>query len=119
MKDKLQADRLWAIQRFGDGEKPEAIYAALGRSRAWLYKWVGRQVEDDHTWCESLSRRPLTNPTHTSSEVEEIIKFIRLNLYNNDKFCGAQAILWEMEDLNVDPLPSLRTGGCQASCRLC
>ena len=32
MKDKLQADRLWAIRRFEDGESPEAICAALGRS---------------------------------------------------------------------------------------
>jgi putative transposase len=109
MKDKLQADRLWAIQRFEDGESPEAICAALGRSRAWLYKWVDRYVQDDDSWSQSLSRRPLTNPTHTPSEVEEIVKLIRLNLYNNGKFCGAQAILWEMEDINVNPLPSIRT----------
>jgi hypothetical protein len=34
---------------------------------------------------------------------------VRLNLYNQDLFCGAQAILWEMEDLGVKPLPSIRT----------
>ena len=34
---------------------------------------------------------------------------VRLNLYNQDLFCGAQAILWELEDLGVSPLPSLRT----------
>jgi hypothetical protein len=34
---------------------------------------------------------------------------IRLNLYNQNLFCGAQAILWEIEDLGVDPLPSIRT----------
>jgi transposase InsO family protein len=34
---------------------------------------------------------------------------IRLNLYNRNLFCGAQAILWEMEDLGVEPLPSIRT----------
>jgi transposase InsO family protein len=34
---------------------------------------------------------------------------IRLNLYNQDLFCGAQAILWEMEDLGIASLPSLRT----------
>ncbi len=28
---------------------------------------------------------------------------------NQDLFCGAQAILWELEDLSVKPLPSLRT----------
>ena len=34
---------------------------------------------------------------------------VRLNLYNQDLFCGAQAIHWEMEDLGVEPLPSIRT----------
>jgi len=34
---------------------------------------------------------------------------VRLNLYNQDLFCGAQAILWELEYLGVKPLPSLRT----------
>ena len=34
---------------------------------------------------------------------------VRLNLYNQDLFCGAQAIYWEMEELGVTPLPSIRT----------
>ena len=34
---------------------------------------------------------------------------VRLNLYNQDLFCGAQAIYWEMEELGVKPLPSIRT----------
>jgi hypothetical protein len=33
------------------------------------------------------------------AEIEEIIKMLRLSLYNRDVFCGAQAIRWEMEDL--------------------
>jgi hypothetical protein len=33
---------------------------------------------------------------------------VRLNLYNQDLFCGAQAIYWEMEALGVNPLPSIR-----------
>jgi len=48
-------------------------------------------------------------PHRTPSEIEEIIKMVRLNLYNQDLFCGAQAILWEMEDLGAKPLPSIRT----------
>ncbi len=34
---------------------------------------------------------------------------VRLNLYNQDLFCGAQAILWEMDDLGVKPFPSVKT----------
>ncbi len=33
----------------------------------------------------------------------------RLSLYNQGLFCGAQAILWELEEQNIQPLPSLRT----------
>jgi hypothetical protein len=45
----------------------------------------------------------------TPKEIEEIVKMVRLNLYNRDLFCGAQAILWEVEELGIKPLPSLRT----------
>jgi transposase InsO family protein len=48
-------------------------------------------------------------PYRTAAEIEEIIKMVRLNLYNQDLFCGAQAIFWELEDLGVKPLPSART----------
>jgi putative transposase len=34
---------------------------------------------------------------------------VRLNLYNQDLFYGAQAIHWVMEELGVKPLPSIRT----------
>jgi len=33
----------------------------------------------------------------------------RLSLYNQDVFCGAQAILWELEEQHIQALPSLRT----------
>lgn len=109
MKDDIQQQRIWAVQRFLNGESPESICVSLGRSAVWLYKWVKRYVEDDSSWSVSRSRRPLSVPSHTPTEVEEIVKMVRLNLYNRDLFCGAQAILWEMEDLGVKPLPSIRT----------
>jgi transposase InsO family protein len=108
-KDDIQKNRIWAVQRFFNGEKPSSICASLGRPRSWLYNWVKRYIDGDNSWSESLSRRPLNNPTRTPKEVEEIVKMLRLNLYNRDLFCGAQAIRWEMEDLGVKPLPSLRT----------
>ncbi len=51
----------------------------------------------------------LVSPQQTSREIEEIVKVTRLSLYNQDLFCGAQAILWELEEQNIKPLPSLRT----------
>ena len=34
---------------------------------------------------------------------------MRLDLYNHGRFCGAQAIRWELEEQGISPLPSLRT----------
>ena len=34
---------------------------------------------------------------------------VRLSLYNRGLFCGAQAIRWELDELVVRPLPSMRT----------
>ena len=37
------------------------------------------------------------------------MKLTRLKLDQHAQFCGAQAILWELEDQHIRPLPSLRT----------
>jgi putative transposase len=108
MNVEIEEERTQAVRRFFNGEKPEAICASLSRSKAWLYKWVSRYTDQD-SWNESRARRPLHISCRTSQEIEEIVKIIRLNLYNRDQFCGAQAILWELEDLAIRPLPSLRT----------
>jgi transposase InsO family protein len=109
MEDEIKQQRVLAVQRFKNGESPEAICTSLGKSKSWLYKWIGRHLEDDSAWNESRSRSPLTTPTHTPTDVIEIVKMVRLNLYNQGLFCGAHAIHWEMEDLGVKPLPSIRT----------
>lgn len=111
MSRDLKFERRLAVRRYLSGEKPSSICASLGKSRVWLYRWVNRFDPDDPTWCESRSTRPVNNPNRTPMEIEEIVKMVRLSLYNSpdDPFYGAQAILWEMEDLNVTPLPSERT----------
>ncbi len=109
MENKIKQQRLLAVQRFRNGESPHTICASLDKSKAWLYKWVERSLTGDDSWSESQSRRPLSNPARTPTEVEEIVKLVRLSLYNQDLFCGAQAIRWELEDLGVEPLPSTRT----------
>jgi transposase InsO family protein len=111
MKKKIQQERAAAVQRYLTGEDPESICTSLGRSRRWLYKWLARNIPDDPTWYEDLSRRPLVNPHRTSAEIEQIIEMVRWSLYNKGVFCGSEAIRWEMEDMNVEPLPSIRTIG--------
>ena len=107
-KDPKHIRRL-AVKKYLKGESASAICASFGKSRFWLYKWVKRFNPNNPTWCQEYSRRPNNTPHRTPLEIEEIVKMIRLNLYNNDLFYGAQAICWEMEDLGVSPLPSERT----------
>ena len=105
----LGQERQWAVQRYHEGESPESICTSLGRTRPWLYKWLNRYDPSNPDWHRDKSRCPLTSPQRTNREIEEVVKLTRLSLYNQDLFCGAQAILWELEEQNIQPLPSLRT----------
>ena len=60
---------------------------------------------------EKRSQRPLSTPTRTPLEIEEMVRIrVRPKPYNQGLFCGAQAIHWEMEELDAGkPLPSIRT----------
>ena len=109
MEKEIEQYRILAVERFNNGENPDAICTSLGKSRRWLYKWIKRYNEQDDTWSQSRSRCPHSIQSRTSSEIVEVVKMIRLNLYNKDLFCGAQAIRWELEDLKVKPLTSIRT----------
>jgi len=111
MKQKQRGDRELALQRYLKGERLSTIAKSLGYSRRWVHKWVARYhtAEGSAEWYEELSRSPHSNPRQVSAEIVEAVKLARLHLYNQGLFCGAQAITWELEDLGVSPLPSLRT----------
>lgn len=108
MEDKRSEDRQRAVQRYGAGESPTSICASMGYSRPWLYKWLHRSLTGPGDWFGEQSRRPHQSPTRSGREIEQIVTLVRLSLYNRGLFCGAQAIRWELEDLAVTPLPSLR-----------
>lgn len=48
-------------------------------------------------------------PLYTAAEIEEIVRMVRLNLYNRGLLCGAQAIRRKLDKQGVRPLPSLST----------
>lgn len=98
-----------AITRLLRAEKARIICVSLGRTERWLYKWLDRFREGDPEWYRDHSRKPIQSPSRTSEEIEQIVKYVRLEMYNRDGFCGAQAIRWRLEDEKVQPLPSLRT----------
>lgn len=109
MKNHKEQDRKCAIERYVAKESASSIYTSMGYSKAWFYKWLDRYRSGDNEWFKECDRKPLQNPNRTPAEIEELIKFTRLELYNKDLFCGAQAIRWRLEDLQIKPLPSERT----------
>lgn len=87
----------------------EDICLSLKCSRSWLYKWLSRYGSTDPTWTEERSRRPLTNPLQSSEQVVAIVLEMRSALSEQGLFCGAQAILWQLEEQGIMPLPSIPT----------
>ena len=109
MEDREEWRRRRAIGRYLRGEKAGPICIGLGRTEQWLYKWLKRFQEGDPEWYRERSRKPAHVPLRSCEEIEEIVKFIRLELYNRGEFCGAQAIRWRLEEEQVKRLPCLRT----------
>ena len=111
MKDKQQRDRELAVKRYQQGEAISAIAKSLNRSRPWVYKWVERYEASsaEIDWRVGLVRRPHHNPRQLPPEVVEAVKLARLHLYNQGLFCGAQAVSWELAELGLSTIPSLRT----------
>lgn len=109
MKKNVEQERIVAVQRFLRNEKPRSICTSLGKSKSWLYKWIKRFNANDESWAKEKSRAPHIQTLRIDPKIEEAVKIVRLSLYNKGLFCGDQAILWELENLGVTPLPSLCT----------
>ncbi|TRZ75545.1 MAG: hypothetical protein D4R93_04765 [Deltaproteobacteria bacterium] len=105
MKKKIQKGRSVA-ERFMQGEDPTVICTFVGKSRRRQHKWVARHTSDDAAWWE---RQPFSNPHRTPAEIEEIVEMVRLSLYNKGFSYGNQTIQWELENMEVRPIPSLCT----------
>lgn len=108
-RKKAQARRDLAVSRYLAGEPVRDICHSLGCSTSWLYKWLSRYQATDPHWQEAHSRRPQHHPRQTPEEIEQVVQQIRQELSTQGLFCGAQAILWEMESLSIHPRPSERT----------
>jgi transposase InsO family protein len=102
-------ERRLAVARCLAGEDPTTVAASLGRSRRWLYKWLARQGAGDPAWAADRSRQPRTHPLALPAQVEAAVESVRLELYNEGLLYGAQNIRWRLEELELSPLPSVRT----------
>jgi putative transposase len=110
-KKQQESDKELAVKRYVQGEDISSIAKSLNRSRPWVYKWIERyEASSGETgWCVEKARAPHNNPRQLSREIVEAVKLTRLHLYNQGLFCGAQAVSWELAELGVSPIPSLRT----------
>jgi putative transposase len=106
-----QRDRKIAIGRYLKGEQVASIARSMGYSRQWVYKWIERSESSEYAmdWPQSRPSCPDSNPRQLSETVVGAVKMVRLSLYNQGLFCGAQAIEWELIEQGVEPVPSLRS----------
>lgn len=111
MMRKRERDRKLAIDRYSSGEQITSIARSIGYSRKWVYKWIERHDSSDNApdWEQSRSACPHSSPGQLTGNVVEAVKLVRLSLYNEGLFCGAQAIEWELKELGVERVPSLRS----------
>ena len=101
--------RTAAVARVEAGDPVATVAAALGRLRDWVYTWLTRARSGDPAWVQDRSHRPTRLARFTPAEVVEAVAFVRLSLYSHGLLCGAPNIRWELEELRVAPLPSVRT----------
>lgn len=102
-------ERTQAVQRHRNGESVASICRSLKRSREWFYKWWDRATTGDAAWAVEGSRRPKHSPVQVDAGTVVTILTTRESLAAKGLFCGAQAIRWELEDLGMERVPSLRT----------
>jgi len=108
MEDK-EHTRILAIERYLQGESAKSIYCSLGCSKAWFFKWLRRYRSNDSSWFTEYSKKPRVSPGRTAAGIEDSICRVRNTLRKQSLFCGAQAILWQLADEGINPLPSEST----------
>jgi len=115
MKRDEYNDRHQAIKMRLAGQSVTQICDALGRSREWFYKWWRRYLAHGADGLYDLTRANRQVTRRISPEIERTIITIRKRLearaHPGTRYVliGGSAIRAEMQALNVEPLPSIRT----------
>jgi len=114
MKDEFTA-RQRAIALRLSGRSVKSICSALGRSEFWLHKWWRRYIESGAEGLYDLTRANHNVAQRISPELERTILSVRRRLQAHASpgtrysLIGADAILAELQALDVRPLPGRRT----------
>jgi putative transposase len=110
----LYEERIIAIRRYLEGEKPSRIYTSLGRGPSWFFKWKQRYDAYGLDGLKDLSKAPKHQPHQTPEAIEMAIINMRKLREKRERdetkyaLIGAFAIHKELQNLGYEP-PSVRT----------
>lgn len=110
MKEYQQ--RQEAVNKYLRGEKVTSIAVFFKKSRKWVHHWINRfssRTDDDH-WYQDRSKAPLKVTNSLSSQLENQIIDIRIELMNEKMAqTGAISIQYECERRGIKQIPSVWT----------
>lgn len=117
MKNANEEERLEAVKRYLEGEKPVDICRSVRKTKPWLMKWLKRYRTGNEGWYKDLPKRPHITPNKIDESIEAVIIKIRESLMEGSEesmkygYVGAEAIQYQMEKIGYDPsvIPSHST----------
>jgi transposase InsO family protein len=113
--DKLEAEREQAIHLLRAGLGTQEVATQLGRSPQWVRKWRREFQEKGWAGLVSRSHAPHRHGKRISEEVRQEVKKTRSKLEAEAertiglKYIGGTAIRTRLKELQIEPLPSIRT----------
>jgi len=115
MKTEI-ALRKRAVALHLQGWKKSQIARKLQRSRPWVQRWIERyRVETSTRSLQDLSRAPKHGSGAYPERIKRMVNQIRVEREKGKRvkyqyaLISAQAIHYELRDLHISPLPSIRT----------
>jgi len=115
MKTEIER-RQQAIALYLQGWKKSEIARKVQRSRPWVHRWISRYRPDARTVSlQDHSRAPKHTGWAYPERIKSMVLQIRVERERGKRakyqyaLIGAQAIYYELRELNMAPLPSPRT----------
>ena len=109
-----EEERINAIQRYLEGEKPVEIYGSTERSKRWFNKWLSRYKTGREGWYKDLPKKAIVIPNKTDEHIEQAIANIRKSLMDGTADfaryfrVGAEAIPFQIEELGYEQSDNLK-----------
>jgi hypothetical protein len=115
MKNEIEL-RQQAIALHLQGWNKSQIARKLRRSRPWVNRWISRYRPDEGVVSlQNHSRAPKHQSWTYPERIKRMVLQLRMERVKGKRakyqyaLVGAQAIYYELRDLHISPLPSIRT----------